>query len=129
MAVKFQSDDYFQEVNAAIQSNDEVAKAAKGHTVAIQVITTDMPGVGEMKTYLKITNGVPEAGKGEVADPSATISQDYPTAVELDKGNLNPQTAFMEGKIRIKGNLMKLLTLTKFMQSLGPATEHIEREY
>lgn len=129
MAVKFQSDDFFREVNEALQSNEDVIKAAKGHNVAVQVITADMPGVGEKKTYLKIVNGVPEAGPGEVDDPDATISQDYVTAVALDKGELNPQSAFMEGKMKIKGNLMKMLGLQKFMQTLGPATQHIEREY
>jgi hypothetical protein len=35
----------------------------------------------------------------------------------------------MEGKMKIKGNLMKMLGLQKFMQTLGPATQHIKREY
>ncbi|MDQ4148776.1 MAG: SCP2 sterol-binding domain-containing protein [Actinomycetota bacterium] len=129
MAVKFQSDEYFEEVNSALTSNEEVIKAAKGHNVAVQVVTSDMPEVGEKKTYFKIVDGTPEAGTGEIADPDATISQNYATAVALDKGELNPQTAFMEGKIKIKGNLMKMLSLQKFMQTLGPATRHIEREY
>jgi putative sterol carrier protein len=129
MAVKFQSDEFFKQVNEALASSEAVTKAAKGHNVAIQVITSDTPGAGTKKTYLKITDGVPAAGAGEVPKPDATITQDYETAVALDKGELNPQTAFMEGKIKVKGNLMKLLTIQRFLETLGPAAKHIEREY
>ena len=129
MAVKFQSDEFFKQVNEALGSNEAVTKAAKGHNVAIQVITSDTPGVGTKKTYLKIADGVPSAGAGEVPKPDATITQDYETAVALDKGELNPQTAFMEGKIKVKGNLLKLLTIQRFLETLPPAAKHIEREY
>jgi putative sterol carrier protein len=129
MAVKFQSDEYFEAANEAMQNSEDVRKAAKGHNVAIQVITNDYPGVGQKKSYLKITKGVPSAGSGEIEDPDATITQSYATAVALDKGEISPQTAFMEGKMKIKGNLMKIMTLQRFLQALGPATKHIEREY
>jgi putative sterol carrier protein len=129
MAVKFQSDEYFKQVNEALNANEAVTKAAKGLNVAIQVITSDMPGVGTRRTYLKISDGVPAAGVGDVPSPDATITQTYQTAVALDKGELNPQSAFMEGKMKIKGNLMKMLTLQRFLETLGPAAKHIEREY
>ncbi|MGQ0679237.1 MAG: SCP2 sterol-binding domain-containing protein [Actinomycetota bacterium] len=129
MAVMFQSEEYFAAANEAISASADVKKAAKGHNVAIQVVTTDYPEVGEKKTFLKIVNGVPEVGLGVIEEPTATISQNYATAVLLDKGELNPQTAFMEGKIKIKGNLIKIMGLQRFLQSIGPATVHIEREY
>lgn len=129
MAVKFQSDEFFKQVNEALSSNEAVTKAAKGQNVKIQVITSDTPGVGTKKTYLQITDGIPAAGAGEVPNPDATISQSYETAVALDKGELNPQSAFMEGKIKVKGNLMKLLKIQRFLETLPPAAKHIEREY
>lgn len=129
MAIKFQSEEYFAAANEAISASDDVAKAAKGHNVAIQVVTTEYPKIGEKKTFLKITDGNPVVGSGEIEEPNATITQNYATAVLLDKQELNPQTAFMEGKIKIKGNLMKIMALQRFLQTLGPATKHIEREY
>lgn len=129
MPVKFQSEEYFEAANAVLKSNEDVLKASKGHDVEVQVVTTDFPEEGERKTYLRIENGIPDVGIGEIEHPDAVISQDYATAVALDKGELNPQTAFMEGKMKIKGNLMKIMQLQKFMKTLEPATSHIEREY
>lgn len=129
MSVKFQSEEYFAAANEALKTNEDVLKASKGHNVEVQVVTTEFPEEGEKKTFLKIIKGVPEVGMGEIEDPDAVITQDYETAVALDKGELNPQTAFMEGKMKIKGNLMKIMQLQKFMKTLEPATAHIEREY
>jgi len=129
MAVKFQSEEYFQAANEALQNSEDVAKAAKGHNVVLQVITKDFPEVGEKKSFIRIDKGAMLVGSGEVEDPDVTITQDYETAVELDKGELNPQVAFMEGKIKVKGNLMKVMSLQKLLHELGPATKHIEREY
>lgn len=129
MPVKFQSEDYFEAANGALRKDPDVLKAAKGHNVEVQVITTEFPDEGEKKTYLRIENGVPDVGIGELEDPDAVITQDYETAVALDKGELNPQTAFMEGKMKIKGNLMKIMQLQKFMKTLEPATSEIDREY
>jgi len=129
MAVKFQSDEYFAVANDALQSDGDVTKAAKGHTVALQVTTTDFPGEGSKKSFIKIDKGVITVGPGEIEDPDLNITQDYQVAVLLDKGELNPQAAFIEGKIKLKGNLIKAMALQKLLAVIGPATEHIEREY
>ena len=122
MAVKFQSEEYFEAANQALQSDADVAKAAKGHDFVLQVVTHDFPGEGEKKSFIRIEKGAILVGSGEVEDPDVTISQNYETAVLLDQGELNPQVAFMEGKIKIKGNLMKVMSLQKLLQALGPAT-------
>ena len=129
MAVKFQSDEYFQAANEALQASEGVAKAAKGHNVALQVVTTDFPEVGSKRSFIRIDEGKIEVGAGETEKPDITITQNYETAVLLDKGELNPQVAFMEGKVKVKGNLMKVMSLQKMLSELGPATAHIEREY
>ena len=129
MAVKFQSDQYFEAVNTALQNDEAVKKAARGQNVLVQVVTHNVPGEGEKRTFLKITDGFPEAGIGEVEKPDATITQNYDTACALDQGSLNAQTAFMQGKIKIKGNLMKMMHLQGFLQALAPAVASIEREY
>ena len=129
MAVQFQSEEWAKEVTNALQSNETVTAAAKGQTVAIAFVTTDAPGGGEVKTFLKISEGVPEVGLGDVDGPEATINQTYETAVAIDKGELNSQNAFMQGKLKITGNVMKLMQMQGFIQAVGPATAGIERTY
>lgn len=56
----------------------------------------------------KVYEGVPEGGK---ADTTLTIADS--DMVDLALGKLNPQAAFMKGKLKITGNIM-------MAQKLGP---------
>lgn len=129
MAVKFQSEEWAKEMTNALQADESVIGAAKGQNTTVQFVTSEAPGGAENKTFFKIVEGVPEVGIGDVDSPEATISQTYETAVAIDKGELNSQNAFMQGKIKIAGNMMKMMQLTPFVAAVGVATKGIEREY
>lgn len=129
MAVKYLSEQWAQEVTSLLQSNEAVTNTIKGQSFAIQQVVTDVPDRGEVKFFAKATDGVPEVALGETENPDATITSAYPVSVSMDKMELNPQVAFMQGKIKIQGNLMKLMGLQGFVSSLGPAVAGLEREY
>ena len=73
--------------------------------------------------------GLAKAVLGEAENPDATVTQTYDIMVAIDKLELNPQAAFMQGKIKITGNLMKLMQLQGFSSQVGPAIAGLEREY
>jgi putative sterol carrier protein len=129
MGVKYLSEDWAREVTTAVQQFEPLTKAIKGQNFAIQQVVTDVPDRGEVKWFARSVDGVPEASLGEVENPDATITQTYDIMVAIDKLELNPQAAFMQGKIKITGNLMKLMQLQGFVSQLGPAMAGIEREY
>jgi putative sterol carrier protein len=129
MAVKFLSDEWAKEVTNRLQNTEAVTKTIKGQNFVVQQVVADVPDRGEVKWYARSTDGVPEVQIGESEAPDATISQNYDVAVGIDKGQLNPQAAFMQGKIKIQGNIMKMMQLQGFVSSLGPALADLEREY
>lgn len=55
-----------------------------------------------------VYEGSPKEGK-----PNTTLTISDEDFVELAQGKLNPQTAFMKGKLKVSGNLM-------LAQKLGP---------
>ncbi|MEO7803769.1 MAG: SCP2 sterol-binding domain-containing protein [Actinomycetota bacterium] len=129
MAVKFQSEEWAKEMTNTLQANEAVTGAAKGQNTSVQFVTNEVPGGTENKTFFKIVEGVPEVGVGDIDSPEATITQTYETAVAIDKGELNSQNAFMQGKIKIAGNMMKMMQLQPFVQAVGAATKDVIREY
>jgi putative sterol carrier protein len=66
-------------------------------------------------------------GSTEGAD--VTVKQSYETAAAISKGELNTQTAFMTGKLKVSGNLAKLMMHQGAIQQWGAAVSDIEVEY
>lgn len=128
MAVKFLSEEWAQAVTEALNSSEDFARVAGGQAAKLQFLATDTPD-GATKYYFKLEGGKAEMALGELADAEATITNSYATAVAVDKGELNPQSAFMQGKLKIKGNMMKLMQLQGVLSAMAKAISPIDREY
>ncbi|MDQ3956072.1 MAG: SCP2 sterol-binding domain-containing protein [Actinomycetota bacterium] len=128
MAVKFLTEEWAQEMTSALNASDEFKSAASGQQTKLQQVVSDAPE-GESKYYFTLDNGSAEVGLGEVADADATITQNYETAVAINKTELNAQQAFMQGKLKISGNMMKLMQLQGVFNAMPKAVDHVDVEY
>lgn len=128
MALKFLSEEWAGEITSTLNSSDDFQKAAGAQTAKIQQIISDAPG-GEAKYYFKLENGTAEVALGELADAEATITQNYDTAAGISKGEINPQNAFMQGKLKISGNMMKLMQIQGVINAMGKAVSDVDVEY
>ena len=129
MAVKFLSEEWAQEVTNALNSSDEFQSAAAGQQVKLQQVIQDTPEGGEQKYYFELDGGKVNVGLGELADAEATLTQSYDVAVAIVKQELNAQNAFMQGKLKISGNMMKLMQLQGVFNAMPKAVEGIDIEY
>lgn len=69
--------------------------------------------------YLDLRNGSGATGKGEPKEPAdATLTMNSEQFFAMFSGKLKPATAFMTGKLKITGNLQKVMKLEKLMTSL-----------
>lgn len=128
MAVKFLTEEWAQTMTEALNSSEDFKNAAAGQSVKLQQVVTDAPD-GEAKYYFTLEDQTAAVSLGELDDAETTITQNYETAVGLDKQELNPQNAFMQGKLKVTGNMMKLMQLQGVINAMPKATAHIEREY
>ena len=128
MAVKFLSEEWANTMTEKLNASDEFKKAASGQNVKLQQVVSDAPD-GEAKYYFVLDNGSVDVSLGEVADADATITQNYETAVAITKSELNAQNAFMQGKLKISGNMMKLMQLQGVFNAMPNAVSDVEVEY
>ena len=128
MAVRFLSQEWAEAVTRALNSSEEFTGAAARHNTTVQQVVTGTPA-GEKKYYFAIADGVARLGIGEISGADATITQTYDTAVAISKRELHPQQAFMQGKLRVHGNLMQLLQLQPVLSALGHAVSTLDVEY
>ncbi len=65
--------------------------------------------------FLKIADGNCDYGKGQIEDPSATVSMAADDFKDLTTGNLNPVMAFMSGKIKVDGDMSTVMQLQQVL--------------
>ena len=128
VAVKFLSEEWASAMTEALNASDDFKSAASGQTVKLQQVVTDAPD-GEAKYYFVLDGGNATVATGELPDAEATLTQNYETAVAITKQELNPQNAFMQGKLKISGNMMKLMQLQGVFNAMPKASADVDVEY
>lgn len=125
---KFLTEEWVDEAVAALRASPEVADASAGVSLVLQQII-GTPDGGEVRYWTALRDGAIDAGLGDAADADVTITQDYETAVAITKAETKAQAAFMQGKLKITGNMGKLLQHQKAMESLFPVLAQLPTEY
>jgi putative sterol carrier protein len=127
VGVKFLTEEWATAVTEALNSNDAFKQAAAGKTVKIQN-AVNAPD-GEKRYYLNLQNGTAEVSMGDLPDAEATLSSDYETAAAMSRNELNATAAYMSGKLKIQGDLMKLMQLQGLFNTLPQAVKSVDVEY
>jgi putative sterol carrier protein len=125
---KFLSDEWASEVTTALNSHDGFKNAIGEAELGIQFSTTDAPE-GEVDYYLKAGGGNATMALGTLEGADVTVKQTYDTATAISKGDLNTQSAFMTGKLKVSGNLAKLMMHQGAIQQWGAAVSDLDVEY
>ena len=95
---------------------DEVPPPA--HVVRMNQVVTDVPADvsdGDVKAFMDTSDGEMKMGLGELENPDLTVTLDYATAKAILVDG-NPQAgmqAFMAGKIKVQGDMTKLMAMTQ----------------
>jgi hypothetical protein len=87
-------------------------------SVRINQVVTDVPfGDGTVTSYLDTSSGDVAMDLGELESPDATITTDYTTAKALfvDGDQAVAMQAFMAGKIKVQGDMMKIMAMQTAM--------------
>ena len=127
VGVKFLSEEWANAVTEKLNSSDQFKQAAGSQSAKLnQVVNTPE---GEVRYYFSLEDGQAEVAVGELEGADATISQDYDTAVALAKAELNGTAAYMSGKIKVQGDLMKLMQLQGVFNALPAIASEMDVDY
>ena len=82
-----------------------------GATARIQYVIEGGPS-GAIKYYWLVENGkLTESKLGEIDDAEITLTQSYDDAMKIQKLQLDANAAFMQGRLKVDGNIGKLMSL------------------
>lgn len=79
------------------------------------VVLFDLSGEGGGKWTLTFADGSVKVEQGEAASPNVTLSMSAPDFVAMANGELNPVSAFMQGKIRVSGDMAMAMRLQSIL--------------
>jgi putative sterol carrier protein len=94
------------------------ADAAPGVNAVIQFSLT---GEQAAEYYVTIADGKCQVDEGKHESPVATLSIKALDYLDLVSGKLNPQMAFMQGKLKLSGDMGLLMRFQNFFDLSGAA--------
>jgi putative sterol carrier protein len=110
---KYLSQAWLDEARALAQDQPE----RPGTSATMQFVVTG--GLeGDVKYYWVLQDGLlAEASLGELPDAEVTMTTGYQDSVAIQKGELDANAAFMQGKTKVTGNMGKLMSLMPLTMS------------
>ena len=88
-----------------------------GATAKMQYVVSGGPE-GDVKYYWVLEDGkLLDSQLGEAADADFTLTMSYDDAKKVQQGELDPNAAFMQGRMKVTGNMGKLMSLLPLTQS------------
>ena len=128
MGVQFLTEEWAQEATRVLNDHAGFTSAIANIDLSLQFKVTEAPS-GDVDYSLVIGDGGAGITIGETDGADVNVANNYETAVSISKGELNTQAAFMTGKLKVSGNLAKLMMHQAALTSFASAVESMDVDY
>jgi hypothetical protein len=108
----------WMEAARAIRAEHEGKVPPVTQSIRINQVVTDVPfGEGTIHSFLDTSSGEVVMELGELEDADATVTTDYATAkaIFVDGDQAVAMQSFMAGKVKVQGDMMKLMAMQTAM--------------
>jgi putative sterol carrier protein len=126
---KFLTKEWLAALTETVNADDKFTSAVANVDLTLQFEISDAPEGTESAYYMAIKDGALVAEAGGTDEPDATIGQNYETAVAISKGELNTQMAFMTGKMKVSGNMAKIMMNQAVFGQFAESASAVDVEY
>ena len=113
------------DASKAIRDKYAAESSKVSTSIRMNQIITDAPfGDGTVKTYLDTSTGDVVMELGELDEPDLTVTTDYATAhkIFVEQDQAAGMQAFMSGKIKVEGDMTKLMAMQQGTPDPAAAT-------
>ena len=112
----------------ALNADSGFQSAMASVDLGLQFVVTDGPD-GNVDYYLQVGDGAANLALGELEGADASVTSDYETSVAISKGEMNVQMAFMTGKIKVGGNMAKIMMHQNVLNDYARVLSGLDVEY
>ncbi|UDY37926.1 SCP2 sterol-binding domain-containing protein [Dermatobacter hominis] len=105
--VAYLSDEWLERAGASLAASDELAQRTADLDLAIAYEVAGAPA-GKVGYTIRFDHGTTSVTPGAVEAP-VSFQLDYDTAAAIAKGDLSAQAAFMQGRLKLVGDVNVLI--------------------
>ncbi len=109
----FLSDEWIEAARAIRAAHADEAPTIEAE-LRINIVVLDVPfRDGELRAFLDTSSGATQLELGELDAAEVTVTTDYVTAqaIFVDQDPAVAMQSFMEGRVKVQGDMMKLMML------------------
>ena len=114
------SPEWMEAVRLAIVSDASLHGATAGVRLTVEHVVTGGPR-GTIRWHVVIDDGTVGLAAGRAVEPDLRFTTDYATAAKIAAGELGAQRAFVEGRLRVGGDLGALIRHQKALSTIDDA--------
>lgn len=126
MSVKYLSKEWADEFNTRAAAANTAPYRGKNATLLN--VVSDAPD-GEVRYVIRFSGDSASITLGDLENPDVTMSQNYENASAINKGELDGQRAFMQGKVKISGKMVKMMQLRGALAEVSKVLGTIDTAY
>lgn len=119
---KYLSQEWIEDLDRAAQASELVRAAAPDLDFVVEHEVTGGPG-GTVRYHIVFERGSARLRAGPAERADACFTEDHATAVAVSSGEINAQSAFMTGRLRVRGDMDKLIAAQPAIEALDRALE------
>jgi putative sterol carrier protein len=124
----FLSEAWTQDVTMAINNHEGYRKALGSAEFTMQFVV-DEGTDSQVDYYVSTGDGKAVVDLGNLDNADVTVKQSYETAAAIFRGDLNTITALMTGKLKVSGNIVKVMLHQNVLAQWSPAVADLDVEY
>lgn len=106
--VQYLSAEWLRRAGELVAASESLRSVAGEVELVVEYAVSGAPG-GDVTYQLALGGGSASLSPGSPREPTVRMSTDYATASSVAAGRLSAQLAFMEGRVRLGGDVAALL--------------------
>jgi hypothetical protein len=124
---RYLSPEWLEAAQRAIDARASRPGAAAGVDIVVQHVVGG--GVdGDVTYHVRLADDGVSIREGEAPDPTVVFSEDYATAAAISRGELSAQSAFITGRIKVHGDLPRLVEQSRAFGEIEDALAGLRSE-
>jgi hypothetical protein len=124
---RYLSPEWLEAAQRAMDASVSSPAAEAGADIVVQHVVTGGAD-GDVTYHIRVGGDGVAVHLGEAPEPTVVFTEDYGTAAAISRGELSAQSAFITGRIKVHGDLPRLVEQSSAFSDIDDALAGLRSE-